>query len=180
MTHSQEDLTARVLARLEQEPAPFPSEGLPEEAPAAALAAILARARATVAALNAELAGGTVEDLNHYDYLVQNLPRLAGFESFSLAEYTYHLADGRNPGVRLWLEEKSWRRRVKVLLFPEVGRWQVDAQGRKITRLLLTLELEGEAPRPVPAADIEGYFHSQEGWATALSRALCLATLLKA
>lgn len=130
---------------------PGPEPRAPAEPLAAALAAILAQARAAAAALSAELGPGALDDRNHYDYLAANLAKIAGFQSFSLAEYAYHLPDGRNPGVRLWLEERRWQRRVEVLLFPEVGRWQVDAAGRKVNRLLLTLWPQGDAPAPSPA-----------------------------
>lgn len=178
MNGPQDDLTPRVLARLAAQPA-APLAGAPGEAPAAQLAAILAQARAAAAALNAELAGGSLADRNHYDYLAQNLVRLAQFQSFSLAEYTLHLADGRNPGLRLGLEERQWRRRVEVLLFPEVGRWRVDAAGRKITRPLLTLWLENGGLRPVPGEGLEPAYRPDEDWPPALARAFCLAATLK-
>ena len=175
MTQTPDDLTDRVLARLAKQPAEPLSDLPPGEPLAASLADILAQARAAVAALNAELVGGSVQDRNHYHYLAQNLPRLAQFQSFSLAEYVYHLAEGRNPGVRLWLEEIKWRRRVQVLVFPEVGRWQVDGQGKKITRLLLTLEMHPGQVRPVPPAGFQDYYGPEEDWPAALCRALCLA-----
>ncbi|MCF8065975.1 MAG: hypothetical protein K9K36_12080 [Desulfarculaceae bacterium] len=179
MYQPRKDLADRVLARLAGQPAEPLSQLPPGDPLAATLAAILAQARAAVAALNDELGEGAVKDRNHYDYLAQNLPRLAQFQSFALAEYAYHLKDGRNPGLRLWLEERQWRRRVDLLLFPEVGRWQVDAAGHKITRLLLTLWLEGDQPRPEPAADLKGLYPLSEDWSAALGRALTLAAVLK-
>lgn len=174
MSAPPSDLAQRVLARLAERPAPPLGPTPPSDPLAAALAAILAQAQATAVALNAELVDGSAEDRNHYGYLAQNLERIAQFQSFSLAEYTFHLKDGRNPGVRLWLEDERWQRRVQVLLFPEVGRWQVDAQGRKITRRLLTLWLEDGGPRPEPGPGLQGHFPAGEAWPLALARALCL------
>ncbi|BEQ16734.1 hypothetical protein [Desulfoferula mesophila] len=177
MMPTPDELTGRVLARLAPKPAPALSPEPPAEPLAAALAAILAQARAAAAALSAELGPGALDDRNHYDYLAANLAKIAGFQSFSLAEYAYHLPDGRNPGVRLWLEERRWQRRVEVLLFPEVGRWQVDAAGRKVNRLLLTLWPQGDAPRPEPGPGLEGHYPAGETWSVALVRALCLPVL---
>jgi hypothetical protein len=177
MMPTPEELTGRVLARLAQQPVPPLSDTPPAEPLATALAAILSQARATFSAIGAELGPGSLDDRNHYDYLAQNLAKIAGFQSFSLAEYVYHLGDGRNPGVRLWLEERRWQRRVEVLLFPEVGRWQVDAAGRKVTRLLLTLWPQGEAVRPEPGPGLGGRYPAGEAWPAALVRALCLPVL---
>ena len=65
----------------------------------------------------------------------------------------------------------------EVLLFPEVGRWQVDAAGRKVNRLLLTLWPQGDAPRPEPGPGLEGHYPAGETWSVALVRALCLPVL---
>ena len=155
-------------------PTPLPgAEGL-EPLPRH-LAAILAQARAVAAALNGLLAPGKVDDRNKYDYLLANLDRLATFQSFSLAEYTYHLADGQRPGVRLWLEEHDWQQVVRVLWFPAVGRWQADQQGRLLCRELLLLSLEPSGPAPLPLPELGRCFHSAWGWAHSLTMALCLA-----
>lgn len=168
-------LCLEVAARLAASP-PAPLAGAPTGEPLTEqLAAVLASARAVVAALNALLPGDGVEDRNKYEHLAAMLGRIAQFQSFALAEYTYHLPDGRRPGVRLWLEEESWRRRVKVLLFHDVGRWRADPEGRKLSRELLSLDLGDGGVAPVLAPGLAAWFSPAWGWAECLAMALCLA-----
>ncbi|RJX34690.1 MAG: hypothetical protein C4525_06460 [Desulfarculus sp.] len=141
------------------------------------LLAILAQARASAAAVSAVLAPQGVEDRNKYDFLAGRLAQITAFPGFSLAEYTYHLAGGARPGLRLWLQEHHWRRRVQALLFPEVGRWQADAAGRKISRELLTLELDQE-PRPRFTPEMGRWYDAAWDWRQCLTQAMCLPVLL--
>ncbi|MCF8033893.1 MAG: hypothetical protein K9K66_16830 [Desulfarculaceae bacterium] len=166
-----------VAARLAAAP-PEPLGGAPVGEPLLEqLAAVLARARAVVAALDALLPGDGIDDLNKYEHLAGMLERIARFQSFALAEYTYHLAGGGQPGVRLWLEEAEWRRRIKVLFFPQVGRWQADGQGRMLSRELLGLTLEPGGIAPLLAPELGSWFSPAWGWEECLAMALCLAAV---
>lgn len=168
-------LFLEVAARLAASP-PAPLQGAPGGDPLVEqLAGVLAQARAVVAALGALLPGDGVDDLNKYDFLAGMLERVAQFQSFSLAEYTYHLPGGRRPGVRLWLEEAQWQRRVGVLLFHDVGRWQADPEGRKLSREILSLELGQGGIAPVAPAKLAAWFSPAWGWAECLAMSLCLA-----
>ncbi|MCB2225688.1 MAG: hypothetical protein KQH53_03340 [Desulfarculaceae bacterium] len=168
-------LCLEVAARLAANP-PAPLTGAPGGDPLLGqLAAILAQARAVVAALEPLLPGGGVDDLNKYEHLAAMLERIAQFQSFSLAEYTFRLPGGRRPGVRLWLEEAQWQRRVKVLLFHDVGRWQADAEGRKLSRELLTLELGEDGAAPLIPAGLAAWYSPAWAWAECLAMSLCLA-----
>ncbi len=178
MSPDPQELYLAVTARLDAAPPP-PLEGAPHGEPLTGqLAAILALARGAAAALNACLPGASLDDKNKYAHLGSMLERIASFQSFSLAEYSYHLPDGRRPGVRLWLEEERWRRYVRVLLFAEVGRWRADAAGRLASRELISLELGEKGPSPILAPHLNRFFPAAWGWEQCLTMALCLAACL--
>ncbi len=141
------------------------------------LLAVLARARQVAAAINATLAGGRVDDLNKYHFLSERLGQIVGFESFSLAEYTYRLAGGKRPGARLWLSEERWQRYLGVMLFEQVGSWQADGQGRKVSRPLLSLDLNGPQPQPLIEGEVSKYYEPGWEWQKCLTEALCLPVL---
>lgn len=170
----------RLAAWLAENPAaPAPAPALAGEQAQAAL--VLAQARRVMAGAAATLAGAAaVADRNKYDFMFESLPRLWGFQSFSLAEYTYALPGGGHPGLRLWLEEADWRRRVAVLMFEDVRLWRLDAGGGKFSHELLVLHLEAHRVRPAwdPAAN--EWYDPAWGWRRALRQALCLPVRLMA
>jgi hypothetical protein len=118
-----------------------------------------------------------VRDRNRYSSILAMLDRIAEFQSFSLAEYVYHLPGGR-PGARLLLEEKDWARRLTVIFFENIGQWQVDWQGRRISYELLAFDLEGPEPRPLVAPEAAEYFQDGWSWEEHLQEALCLPVRL--
>ena len=139
---------------------------------------VLEQARRVMAGVAATRPGLEVVDRNKHDFLLASLPRLLGFAEFSLAEYTYGLAGGGHPGLRLWLEEEDWARRVAVLWFEDVRLWRVDGRGGKVSHVLLLLELgpRGITTRVDPAAG--EYYRPEWDWARALQQALSLPILL--
>lgn len=159
----QERLEAWRLAQPAPAPPPWPSESLPGQA-----AAILAEARLLAQGIPATLAGVARRDRNKYGFLLENLERFLGFQEFSLAEYTYALPGGGYPGLRLFLEEDQWTRRVAVLMFEDVHQWRVDDQGDKVSHQLLLLELGPQGIRQRVAAQSGEYYQPEWGWARAL------------
>lgn len=162
---------------LAEHPAGAPPELAGEQGQAAL---VLAQAGRVMAAAAATLGEASVRDRNKYAFMLENLPRLWGFQSFSLAEYTYDLPGGTHPGLRLWLEETDWRRRVAVLMFEDVRIWRLDAGGGKYSHELLVLHLGPEGLRPAWDAAAAAWYDPAWGWRRALRQALCLPLLLLA
>lgn len=149
----------------------------PGGGPAANAAAALAWARRVSRALGGLLPGGALSDHNHYGHLCENLPKLVEFETFSLAEYTYHASPDRHPGVRLWLDVADWRRRLGAILFEDVHQWRVDAGGRRLERRLVSLDLSGPEPALLPDGELTGS-PLGDPWHAALAEALARPVLL--
>lgn len=159
------DLMRRWSAGRGSPPGPGPEPGQ-------RLEAILAAARSAFAFLG-QNTGADLTDRNKYQAMFSIMDRILEFESFSLAEYTYDL--GRSaPGVRLWLEGGEGERVVRVILFPDVRQWRVDWEGRKISRLLLSLALAPEGITPAPGPGEAGLFPDGADWPEALFLALGL------
>ncbi len=141
------------------------------KAPARAtpLLAILAQARAVAAGLDAVCQGLALHDRNKYGFVAERMGDLINFDTFSLAEYSYQLADGSVPGVRLW--HRAAEALVEVILFEDVVRWQVDELGKKRSHPLLALEVSG----PEPAARVPesaGRYVRPGPWRRALADAM--------
>ncbi len=170
----QERLEAWLAAQPAPPEPPWPPQTLPGQ-----VAMVLAQARLLARGISATLEGAGLRDRNKYDFLGENLERFLGFQEFSLAEYTYELPGGGHPGLRLFLEERQWVRRVAVLMFEDVRLWRVDNQGGKVSHQLLLLELgpAGIVPRVDPQSGGE-YYQPGWDWARALRQALCLPVLL--
>ena len=122
-------------------------------------------------------AGSGVRDRNKYSSVLAMLDRIVEFQSFSLAEYVYHLPDGR-PGARLLLEERDWIRRAAVVFFENVGQWRVDWQGNRISHELLAFDLSGPDPRPLISPWAAEYYQSDWSWQEHLEEAFCLPVRL--
>jgi hypothetical protein len=88
-----------------------------------------------------------VADSVKYDYLAEKLQDLLKLGSFSLAEYVYHQPGGHNPGIRIWVYYQEFGLTLSLLLFPQVGDWQVNGNGEKISTELLRLDLSGVEPK---------------------------------
>lgn len=169
----QERLTAWIEARPPTAPPPLAGEQ-------GQAAQVLAEARRIMAGAVATLAGVGVADRNKYDFMVASLPRLWGFQSFSLAEYTYDLPGGGHPGLRLWLEERDWRRRVAALMFEDVRVWRLDAAGGKYSHELLVLDLGQDGILPAWDRAAAEWYDPAWDWRRALRQALCLPVRLLA
>ena len=142
----------------------------PEEAPA--LAKILDQARRSIKNQADDPQLKELIDRNHYDFMAEKLPDLVGFDEFALAEYVYALADGSNPGIRLWFNRACGQPRVSVVLFDEVGIWNVDEDGRRKSRNLLHLELTESGIRAHGGELFSGPGLDPADWRAWLARAL--------
>ena len=131
---------------------------------AAALVEILHEAARTVTAVGDALDRGTALDRNKYDFALSMIDRILSFDEWVLAEYTYELASGARPGIRLALEVGAVGRQVSVMLFEDTRRWRIDDDGRKVSYELLTLLLGPAAPAPHVAVESLCYFDSSWDW----------------
>ena len=137
------------------------------------LETVLRTARSAFRFIRRHTDQGGLIDRNRYEGIISMLDRIARFEEFSLAEYTYEL-EGATPGIRLWLEGSDQDRRVSLILFPDVRQWRLDWQERRIRTLLLSLVLFSGGLRPEPGPGLEGYFPDRADWRECLFRALYL------
>ena len=115
--------------------------------------------------------GVVVQDRNKYEYMAQNLTTILGFENFSLAEYVYLQPDWHKPGLRLWLYRKGGGLGLTVILFPQIGEWQVDDQGGMLRTELVHLDLSGDEPRVLESI-LDGV-DAETPWHEALTEAMC-------
>jgi hypothetical protein len=94
-----------------------------------------------------------VKDKNSYDFISSRLGDLLDFREFSLAEYTFTLEKGRNPGIRLMLERCDAESQLTVIGFEDVLQWRVDHEGRKLQQILVVLRLGND---DITIAAVEG------------------------
>jgi len=121
---------------------------------------------------------GEVVDRNKYDFVLSIIDRILSFDDWVLAEYTYELASGAHPGIRLQLEMGPVGRQVAVLLFEDTRRWQLDEAGRKVSYQLLALLVDQPQPVVHVTADSAEYFDAAWDWRRHLREALCLPVRL--
>lgn len=112
-----------------------------------------------------------VQDHNKYGYMAHNLSTILGFDNFSLAEYVYMQPDGHRPGLRLWLSRQGFSLQLVVILFPQIGEWQVDQAGRMLRTELVHLDLSGDVPKVLESV-LEG-IGPDTPWHEALAEAMC-------
>ncbi|MBW2527433.1 MAG: hypothetical protein JRI23_24840 [Deltaproteobacteria bacterium] len=141
---------------------------------AAQVRSVLAEARRAAAAIAQVIPNGALLDRNKYDFVLSMLQRLLSFDDFVLGEYTYELADGGRPGIRLQLELGPTGHQVAVILFEDVRRWQVDGQGHKVSYQLLELLLGPEGIVVHVADESREYYQPDWGWRAHLREAMCL------
>jgi len=136
---------------------------------------VLAVTRLALEGIDATVPDVTVKDLTKYDAISASLPSILDFTGFSLAEVTFDLRTGAHPGVRLWLDradEANQGPRITLIAFEDVVQWRVTHDGEKISKVLLTLELDDDEVRAVPSSDESGPGHGSRPWQAMLLDAL--------
>jgi len=136
--------------------------------------AVMGQARQIAEAVDTCLPSDAVLDKNKYDFVLSMLPQILSFDDFVLCEYTYALAGGARPGIRLLLELGPAGRQISVVLFEDVRRWQVDRSGQKVSYQLLALLLDREEITPHVASESAEYFEPAWDWRQHLCEALCV------
>jgi len=138
------------------------------------LLAFAAEASAVVGAISRNIHAVSIAGNDRAAAMESSLDALMPHRQFSLLEYRYTLATGRQPGIRFHVDLDVNPPHVEVQLFEDLRRWRTDPSSRYVFEVPIIFELADSAFTPVPQPEASWAFTACTDWQSAVRETLAL------